>query len=169
MFVGFVAMDDTIRIPVLTEDLGVQKDADSSPAYRVYGDSGLLTAAGGLCAFKDEGTITGATNASPIVIASVGHNLTTGMRVTISGVLGNTVANGSFNITLVDSNYFSLDGSVGNGSYAGGGSWHVSGLYDAAITPTIATQFAVGQNFTVIVTPIMSGTSEPQSFTFGVV
>src|SRR5262249_26844427 len=38
--------------------------------------------------------ITGATNASPIVVTSNGHGLTNGETVRISGVGGNTAANG---------------------------------------------------------------------------
>ena len=45
---------------------------------------------------------------------------TTG-TVTVAGVLGNTAANGSFAATVVDSTHLSLNGSVGNGAYAGGG------------------------------------------------
>ncbi len=74
------------------------------------------------------GTITGATNATPIVITSAGHGLATGARVTISGVLGNTAANGTFTITQLTANTFSLGGSAGNGAYTSGGSWEVTGV-----------------------------------------
>lgn len=49
--------------------------------------------------------------------------LTTGSQVTITGVAGNTAANGTFTITVVDATTFSLNGTVGNGNYAGGGQW----------------------------------------------
>lgn len=66
--------------------------------------------------------ITGATNATPIVITIVGHGLTTGDQVVITGVLGNTAANGSsWTITVLTADTFSLDGSVGNGAYTSGG------------------------------------------------
>lgn len=65
--------------------------------------------------------ITGATNASPIVITSAAHGFTTGDRVTISGVLGNTAANGTWTVTVVDGSHFSLDGQSGNGAYTSGG------------------------------------------------
>ena len=67
--------------------------------------------------------ITGASNASPIVITSNNHGRQTGTRVRIAGVTGNTAANGDWQITRVDANRFSLDGSAGNGAYAGGGTW----------------------------------------------
>ena len=68
-------------------------------------------------------SITGATNASPIVITSTGHLLNTGDTISISGVVGNTAANGIFTITKVDANSFSLNGSTGNGAYSSGGTW----------------------------------------------
>ncbi len=67
--------------------------------------------------------ITGATNATPIVITSAGHGLFTGNFVVIDGVTGNTAANGFYRITRIDANTFSLDDSAGNGAYAGGGTW----------------------------------------------
>ena len=71
------------------------------------------------------GAITGATNPTtgPIVIKSVANGLSSGQVVSISGVLGNTAANGLFTITVVDANDFSLNGTVGNGVYTGGGVW----------------------------------------------
>ncbi len=66
-------------------------------------------------------TITGATNASPIVVTITSHGFETGDQATISGVLGNTAANGNWSITVLTANTFSLDGSTGNGSYTSGG------------------------------------------------
>jgi hypothetical protein len=71
------------------------------------------------------GSITGATNASPIVVASTAHGLVTGNQVTVTGVGGNTAANGTFSVTRVDADHFSLDGSAGNGAYTSGGTWKV--------------------------------------------
>jgi len=72
-----------------------------------------------------------ATNETPIKIRTAGnHGLATGDRVTIAGVAGNTAANGSFTVTVPATTtapespaatVFTLDGSVGNGSYTGGG------------------------------------------------
>ncbi len=67
--------------------------------------------------------ISNATNATPIAITSFGHGLSTGTRVNVSGVIGNTAANGLFTVTVVDGNSFTLDGSTGNGAYGGGGQW----------------------------------------------
>ena len=69
------------------------------------------------------GAVTAATNATPIVLTSVEHELSSSMRVTVSGVLGNTAANGTFTVTRVDEDTFSLNGSTGNGAYVSGGIW----------------------------------------------
>jgi hypothetical protein len=71
----------------------------------------------------DGGTITGATDATPIVVTSADHGLVTGASVTITGAVGNTAANGTWTITVVDADTFSLDTSVGNGTWTSGGAW----------------------------------------------
>lgn len=70
------------------------------------------------------GSITGASNASPIVITSASHGLATGDIVTIVGVLGNTAANGTWTVTKIDANTFSLNSSTGNGAYTSAGTWY---------------------------------------------
>lgn len=66
-------------------------------------------------------TITGATNAAPIVITATAHGYSTGDMVTISGIVGNTAANANWVIVRIDANTFSLTGSTGNGAYSSGG------------------------------------------------
>lgn len=67
-------------------------------------------------------TVSGATNASPIVITATGHGRATGDKVTISGVLGNTAANVTLAvIVVINANSFSLTGVAGNGAYTSGG------------------------------------------------
>lgn len=66
--------------------------------------------------------IIGASNESPIEITtSVPHALTTGLLVSISGVVGNTAANGSFTVTVTGPTTFTLDGTTGNGTWTSGG------------------------------------------------
>lgn len=67
--------------------------------------------------------ITNATNATPIVITRVAHELAEGDLVTISEVLGNTAANGTWRIENVTADTFELIDSVGNGAYTGGGAF----------------------------------------------
>jgi len=65
--------------------------------------------------------LSGATNATPIVVTAVGHNFVADDLVSIAGVVGNTAANGQWPVASVSGNNFSLVGSVGNGVYASGG------------------------------------------------
>jgi hypothetical protein len=72
--------------------------------------------------FPPVSTVTGATNASPIVIqTSAAHGLTSGDSVRVAGVQGNAGANGTWVATVVDSTHFSMLGSVGSGAYTTGG------------------------------------------------
>jgi hypothetical protein len=67
-------------------------------------------------------TITGATNASPIVVTvSSTAGLTASSIVSIAGALGNTAANGIFQIGSVTGTTFALIGSAGNGAWTSGG------------------------------------------------
>ena len=65
--------------------------------------------------------ITGATNATPISVTSAAHGLTTGDKVVIVNVGGNTAANGLWTVTVVSASVFTLNSSVGNGAYTSGG------------------------------------------------
>ncbi len=70
--------------------------------------------------------ITGATNASPIVITSTSHGYANGNRVSQSGVLGNTAANGVFKVAGATANTYELKNlddtnTTGNGTYTSGG------------------------------------------------
>ncbi len=73
--------------------------------------------------FDDLGVaITGATNATPIVITTGAiHGLTTGDEVIVDGVLGNTAANVAGKVTVLSTTTFELDGTVGSGAYTSGG------------------------------------------------
>lgn len=68
--------------------------------------------------------ITGATNANPIKITANNHGLSTGDKVWIANVTGNTNANGGYTITKVDANNFTLNGRAGNAAYTGGGTFY---------------------------------------------
>lgn len=71
--------------------------------------------------------ITGATNATPIVVTSAGHGYSNGDVVSISGVGGNTAANGRFRVANVSTDTFELTdyntgaNVAGNGAYTSGG------------------------------------------------
>lgn len=88
-------------------------------------------------------TITGSTNATPIVVTfGAGHGKKDGDRIAIAGITGNTAANGEWTLQFTGTNAAKLLGSVGNGTHGG--------------TPRIATIF---DN-----TPLMRGHSAALSF-----
>lgn len=71
------------------------------------------------------GSVTGATNATPIVITSNSHGLSNGDCVGVASVGGNTAANGYiWKVANKATNTFELEGSSGNGAYTSGGTWY---------------------------------------------
>lgn len=94
--------------------------------------------------------IAGATNAAPIVIDSaVAGPLASGQVVTVEGVTGNTAANGTWGVTVIDSYHFSLNGSVGNGAYVTGGDWYIGApvtlVYDVTAVNQAGVESLVGR------------------------
>lgn len=80
-------------------------------------------------------TVIAASNANPITITtSTPHGLTNGQLVGVYGVQGNTNANGGWNITVVNSTQFSLNGALGNANYTSGGQIVIPG--GVPISPT---------------------------------
>jgi hypothetical protein len=94
-------------------------------------------------------SVTGATNATPVVITtSAPNSFVNGDIVTVAGVTGNTGANGTFPILVVDSTHAVLVGSVGNGAF--GGTATASSPTQvpwAANDPTSGTQLATRISF----------------------
>jgi hypothetical protein len=101
--------------------------------------------------------ITAATNATPIQITVAGHGLSTGAYAIVAGVGGNTNANGSWVITVVDANNFTLNTSSGNAAYTSGG--YVEGG-DLGLVDSIVQANAVPDLGTTI-TASCSGVSVP--------
>lgn len=76
-------------------------------------------------------TVIDATFATPVVIqTSVPHLYASGDYVSVSGVVGNTGANGFYPITVIDADHFSLTGSIGTGAWVSGGT-----AIDVSLTP----------------------------------
>ena len=123
--------------------------------------------------------ITGATNASPIVITSAAHGLATGNVIsipptgTVGGplpVAGNTAANNSathptWTVTVIDANNFKLNGSTGNGAYtANSGSWtpaitNASNASPIVITTGASHNLTSSPQMTVNVTGVTGNTA----------
>ena len=155
MFAGFVSLASTIKVRILAKDNnGTPTNAAALPTWRVYGPDGFLRDAlvSGTTAFADTGSITNVVNNGSGLcrITSANHGLTTGARVTVTGVVGVSGANITATITKVDSNTYDLDGSTFSGSYSSGGAVNVTGWYVASIDATAANGFAAGQGYDVL-------------------
>ena len=95
-------------------------DSDSAAwAARFYDGRPVRTAVG--FGSEAEGAVVGATASSPIELRVERHGYETGDEILVAGVGGVSGANGTFLITVVDEDRFTLDGSQGGGSYSGGG------------------------------------------------
>jgi hypothetical protein len=169
-FFGFVPLSSALGGTVPERNgSSVPTDAAAAPTYRIYGPSGTVMQNGtGSLSFQDTGSISTASNASPVVYHSPGHNLSNGTLVTASGVTGNSGANASGVVTVIDGDNFSLAGTTGTGSGTGG-TWHVTGLYAFSYTPTSGNGFQQGSTYTVYVTASVGGNTVTESYTFIVV
>ncbi|MCP3882364.1 MAG: hypothetical protein GY701_28815 [Sulfitobacter sp.] len=92
---------------------------------------------------------------TPIVLAVANHSLQDGDRVKVSGVLGNTAANGWWTVANRTDDDFELSGSVGNAAYTGGGyvdqlsgtqqRWPCSDIVNSEIHRPNPTEVGVGR------------------------
>ena len=85
------------------------------------------------------GSITGNTIANPTVVASTGHGLATGDTVIITGSNSTPVINGTYEVTYVDADHFSIPVNVTGAGTAG--KW-TSGQIDATTMPHAMTRTA---------------------------
>lgn len=170
MFCGFFDENEDVILQFLTDDTNhAPTDPDAAPTFRVFGTSGALAGGTGTAAKAESGSLSGATNASPIVVTTTAdHGLPTGAYVKIASVAGNTAANGNFFITNVSATTFSLDGSTGNGAYTSGGTWQTLGLWKITLTGSILSSLEAGQTYTVILTWQVSGVAREKVLTFTV-
>src|SRR5574344_412169 len=116
-------------------------------------------------------TITSASNATPIVITATAHGFNTGDKVYITGVLGNTAANGTWVITRLTADTFSLNGSVGNGAYTSGGTVRKANFKwsdkNAGKAPTAYNTISGVKNILVFKTHDNGANWEAEYTTFG--
>lgn len=110
-----------------------------SPAPTSLGQNGVWTSQ----ALQATKSITGATNATPISITCTAHGYSTGDTVVVTGVNGNTNANGTWEITSTGANTFTLDGSAGNATYTTAGTVRLRNntrvMLTTAVTQNIAS------------------------------
>lgn len=166
-FLGFVDLEDTLVGSLLTTNTSfTPTDADALPTFRVYGPNGFVQS--GSATLKQTAAVTGASNATPIVVTSALHGLTVGASVTLSGVLGNTAANGTFTISAVTANTFTMTGSVGNGEYSSGGEWHMTGLYNVSIAAQGVSGYEKSEVYQIVYAYDLSSTAQGQIHSFQV-
>lgn len=168
MFQGFIDEGEAGTLLFQIESSGAPTEPDAAPTWRLYGVNGIVANGSGSASSLESGNVTAATNASPIVVTSASHGLSTGQRVTIASVGGNTAANGTFTITRVSADTFSLNGSTGNGSYTSGGTWKSTGLYKVTLTGSVLSSLAAGSTYTVVVHYAISSTAKSMTATFTV-
>jgi hypothetical protein len=110
-----------------------------SPAPTSLGQNGVWTSQ----ALQATKSITGATNATPIAITCTAHGYSTGDTVVVAAVVGNTNANGTWEITNTGANTFTLNGSAGNATYTSGGTARLRNntrvMLTTAVTQNIAS------------------------------
>lgn len=117
-----MALFDASEVPTLftSNEFSIPIPATANTNYDVFAYNNAGVPALELSAFRNSGqAITGATNATPVVITANSHGLSNGDEVYISGVQGNTVVNDSpsWAVANVTTNTFELVSSVGNGAY----------------------------------------------------
>lgn len=151
MYLGLFPIDTTLSVPVLLEVASVPANPASNPSYRVYDGGSLVQNGTGFLVPADMGNVTGANTSSPITITSVGHGLQTGDVVTVLGISGQTGANGTFSITRLTDDTFSLTGSTTVGAYTSGGTWQVAGLYLLEVDLQPGSGYDVGGTYQVLV------------------
>jgi hypothetical protein len=169
MFLGFI--DEATAGTLLFQLRGNSNEPvepDAAPTWRILGASGQVASGTGSAASFESGSVTGATNASPIVITAAGHSVVTGQAVTVASVGGNTAANGNFVATYVSSTQFSLNSSTGNGAYTSGGTWKTTGLYKVALSGAVLNSLEVGKTYKIVLTFTLSAAIRVAEGTFTV-
>lgn len=129
------------------------------PGETVYSNSfSTLDLLQGYCSFSTTFSyggfsVTAASNATPIVVTAAGHNFINNDIVSITGVVGNTHANGTFMVKSVNATTFQLFDITGTTAIAGNAAYTSGGTVKLKYTPTWELE---STNFkdTVFQTPI---------------
>lgn len=107
-----------------------------------------------------KGVVKSATDTDPIVIASTDHGLQTGDRVIIARVSGNTNANGTFTVSVIDANSFSIP-VAGNGDYPGSSHGFWQQVIETTPSNIIQVDVASGQNTVALEWAAINGPGGP--------
>jgi hypothetical protein len=173
-FLGFLPVGVGTKFPIglVSLSTGAPISPDSNPKARIYGQEGFVDTGDVTLTPFESGTITGATNASPIVVTfGTANTLTTGTALLIAAVGGNTNANGLHIITVLSTTTAQLDVN-GNAPYTSGGTWQTAGLYlldlTVAAVPSLVAALEAGQNYAVDITWAVSSSPKKATFQFTV-
>jgi hypothetical protein len=116
--------------------------------------------------------ITGATNATPIVVTATSHGFTNGDIVLVGGVGGNLAANGVWAITGVAANTFNLTDPI-TGTNVIGSAAYTSGGYAVCLGPSASGDnlddfdaAIVGSAVTLTSPTVTSGVADAADITF---
>jgi hypothetical protein len=116
--------------------------------------------------------ITGATNATPIVVTATSHGFTNGDIVLVGGVGGNLAANGVWAITGVATNTFNLTDPI-TGTNVVGSAAYTSGGYAVCLGPSASGDnlddfdaAIVGSAVTLTSPTVTSGVADAADITF---
>lgn len=168
-FQGYVSLGGTFRGTIICKDGSLTPTEPAAlPTWRCYGSGYLIN---GTAAQLDTGTITNVVNngSGACRVTDVAHGLTTGARITVSGVLGATGANITATITRISADDFDLDGSTFGGSYTSGGVWTLTGGHRISVAATAANGFAAGEIYVVVALFSVGGVQKGELVTFCVV
>lgn len=117
----------------------------SDPASPIVGDFWYSVNSNAFEGLAKVANISNATNVTPIVVTTLtAHGMTTGQTAYIAGVVGNTAANGTWVVTVLDTVTIRLTSSVGNGAYVSGGALSV---IRQVLSPSVALAATKGQIF----------------------
>lgn len=165
MFAGYVNLGDTLSLRFRVKNTSnTPVNADALPTYRVYDQDGIVV--NGTVAEAEGANITNVTGSSPLRVWSSAHGMSTGGYLTVEDVGGETGANGTFSITRIDADSFTLDGSSTVASYTSGGNWNTTGAYTASIACTGGNGFEQGGVYTIQFDYDISSTQTAQEFRF---
>jgi hypothetical protein len=115
------------------------------------------TIANQITGYVGGGSVTGATNATPIVLTvPTGHGINNADRIIVSGVGGNTAANGLFKAASVSATTVSLTTEAG-ANVAGSGAYTSGGLALSGYTQIIVVSTATNASPSVITTATPHG------------
>ena len=167
----------------VTDHLGDEDTVVPATYTEIFRNPAVLATAGQVFVPLYVNAVADATDQEIIIITTPSpHGYQNGQQVSVEGVLGNTAANGTFEIAVLSATKFYLLGATGNGAWTGGGTVTgllsgnsisgvsvVTGASDAApIEITTATPHGYQEGQQVSVAGVLGNTAANGTFTITV-